>query len=270
MPTKSPDEMDDVERSVLPARSAHRTKDAATRSGEVTHTDDGPPRSAVETIVQAVRDGVVSGRFVAGQRLVEADLMSEFGVARNSLREALAKLGAQGIVELRPNRGASIRLLTRDDVIQRYQVREVVEGLAARLAAERIAAGEPADELHEAYRAMQKARRSGDVNGYVRENLRFHTQIVKLSGNGLLSDLTDQLRLQTFQLQYGSLISAENTRRSMHGHDGIFKAIVAGDGALAERRMRRHVSESCSLVLDFPGYVFSGRRHRQDEDGTTP
>jgi DNA-binding GntR family transcriptional regulator len=230
----------------------------------MTHIDDRPPRSAVETVVRSVRNGPLSGRFVPGQRLVEADLVSEFGVARNSLREALATLAAQGIVELRPNRGASIRLLTREDVIDRYQIREVVEGLAARLAAERIMEGESADDLHDAYRAMQKARRSGDINGYVGENLRFHTEIVKLSGNGLLGELTDHLRLQTFHLQFGWLVSAENTGRSMRGHDAILKAIIAGDGALAERRMRRHVSESCSVILDFPGYVFSGRQLQRD------
>ncbi len=118
------------------------------------------PGTAVQRAVHAIREGIRSGRFVPGQRLIEPDLTRELGVGRNALREALAQLGSDGLVKLEPHRGASIRRLTREDVAHFYQVREALEGMSARLAASNIGLPGHRERLEAAVTKLAKSQRN--------------------------------------------------------------------------------------------------------------
>ncbi len=111
-----------------PVKSA-AAKDAAARDNA-----GGSPNFIVREILR----GLYRGRFVPGQKLIEADLTRDFGVSRGSVREALNRLAAEGVVTLTLHRGAYIRSLTRAEVVELLSVMEVIVGLAARTAAQRI------------------------------------------------------------------------------------------------------------------------------------
>src|SRR5262245_36913428 len=97
---------------------------------------------AVHRVYQALRDRIVGGEILPGMHLVEGDVTADFGVSRGTVREALRRLSADDLVELIPHRGARVRRLSRRDVEELYVVREAIECVAARLAAEG-----PAEEL---------------------------------------------------------------------------------------------------------------------------
>ncbi|UCE30896.1 MAG: GntR family transcriptional regulator, partial [Burkholderiales bacterium] len=98
-----------------------------------------PAPSVVEDAVARLREALLEGRFAPGQRLVEADLVATLGVSRSSVRSALERLAAEGLVRLSAHRGAVARRMSRREVEELYAIRERLEGLAAGLAAERAA-----------------------------------------------------------------------------------------------------------------------------------
>ena len=224
-----------------------------------THPPDGRP-SAVDRVVATVRSGVRDGRFAPGQRLVEADLMRELGIGRNTLREALSRLSSDGLVTIAPHRGASVRRLTRTNVEQLYELREVLEGLAARLAALRINAPGHRDRLLAALNAVQETARTAEMPQYIDENLRFHRTVVEMSGHTRLLELVDQLQLQTFRVQFRS--AAAHDRTGMRGfsvseHQSLAEAILAGDAEQAENIMRTHLRHTGSSILQLPDSDFA-------------
>jgi DNA-binding GntR family transcriptional regulator len=217
--------------------------------------------SAVERVVTTVREGIKTGRYVPGQRLVEADLMRELGVGRNALREALSRLRSDGFVQIEAHRGASIRRLTRDDVAQLYELREVLEGLASRLAAERIAESDHRDRLLAALESMHEVARTAELPTYMDENIRFHRTIVELSAHPRLEELVDQLQIQTFRIQFRSAAAIHDRtgmrEYSVTEHQSLATAILDGDGARAEDLMRRHLRHTRSGIMQLPDGDFA-------------
>jgi DNA-binding GntR family transcriptional regulator len=197
--------------------------------------------TVVQRIAHQLREGVREGQYAPGQRLVEADLTRSLGVSRGPLREALGRLATEGIVELEPYRGAVVRRLTREDVASLFQVREVLEGQAAALAAARIGAGDNRRRFQRAITAIDAHRTRDDVVAYMDENSRFHDLILELSGNTLLCSISAQLSTPTFRLQFRDLLGARSRNASIREHDQIAEAVLAGDAKAAERAMRKHV-----------------------------
>ncbi|KXX62851.1 GntR family transcriptional regulator [Rhodococcus koreensis] len=213
------------------------------------------PGTAVQRAVHAIREGIRSGRFVPGQRLIEPDLTRELGVGRNALREALAQLGSDGLVKLEPHRGASIRRLTREDVAHFYQVREALEGMSARLAASNIDLPGHRERLEAAVTTAREVAAQYDQPRYLDENFRFHRVIVELTENPRLIELTDRLETQTFRLQFRS--AQAQFDYSMAEHEEIAAAILSGDSDRAESLMRSHLQHTCSEILKLPSHDFA-------------
>lgn len=212
--------------------------------------------SAVERVVHAIREGVKAGRFVPGQRLVEADLVRDLGIGRNALREGLARLASEGLILLEAHRGASIRRLSRQEVVDFYQLREVLEGLAARLAAERIDELDHRDRLRRALEAFRTAAQRGDLPAAMDENVRFHGCIVEISRHPRLIELVDQLQIQTFRIQFRQ--DVEHMREySLSEHESLADAILAGDAERAEGLMRQHLRHTRRGIMELPDSAFA-------------
>src|SRR5262245_60220482 len=94
-----------------------------------------PAESRVETIIRHIKLNIRNGGYAAGQRLIEADVQRLTGASRGPVREAMRRLGAEGLVEIHHQKGARVRRLTRTEVENLYDVRAVIEGLAAQRAA---------------------------------------------------------------------------------------------------------------------------------------
>jgi DNA-binding GntR family transcriptional regulator len=207
--------------------------------------------TAVDRVVHLIREGVKRGRYAPGQRLPEADLTRDLKVSRGPLREALSRLAAEGVLEIEPYRGAMVRRLTRRDVEDLYQVREVLEGQAAALAARRIGDGDAAERLKKAMVEVADWRGSSDPNAYayMDSNAAFHSLIISLASNQVLADLMAQLRTNAFRLQLVNVMRINAREASIREHEEVAAAILAGDARKAERTMRRHVRHSYQAVM---------------------
>jgi DNA-binding GntR family transcriptional regulator len=212
--------------------------------------------STVETVTEEIRSGIKEGRYVPGQRLVEADLSKVLSVSRGPIREAIRRLASEGIIEIAHNRGAMIRKLTRHDVISLYQVREVMEGLSAKLTAERISNSNHRKSLDKFLAELNDMSRSEDYASFADHNERFHSELVKISENAELSKLISQLQISLFHLQFRLLLDQKVILQSIKDHENILKAILAGDEAAAERAMRRHIRRTREDIEKVPDKFF--------------
>lgn len=208
--------------------------------------------TVVERTVKAIQHGIKEGSYAPGQRLIEAELTKSLGVSRGPLREALYRLAGEGLVVIEPNRGVSVRRLTQDEVADIFAIREMLEGLAAKLAAKNIQDSNAVKSLKSVMKDMEKHYKSQDIAEYIQTNERFHDAIVTLSGNKQLAGLLAQLRIPLFRTQFKRLFYG-HIEQSMDDHLTIYNAVIDGDASGAERAMRRHIRNSSSLSKKEPG-----------------
>jgi DNA-binding GntR family transcriptional regulator len=206
----------------------------------------------VVAVARETREAILSGRLAMGQRLIEADLTREFGVGRSSVREAIRHLSSEGLVEIVPHRGAVVRRLTRAEVVDRYEIREVLEGLAARLVAARI--GDPA--IRQGLLDASGAEHGASIADYRMRNYRLHGAIGDLSGNAQLAAMIRQLWLPAVMSELRDELGWTHWRQSEAEHQAIIDAILAGDGEAAEARMRAHLRQGAGRITALPTRVF--------------
>ncbi len=202
-------------------------------------------QSLRERIVQRLRDAIVAGDLPANSRLAEPELAKRLGVSRTPLREAIRQLAAEGFVSTTPRVGSFVSHVTPQDAEELYAVRAVIEGLAARQAAEnpdpvkREILGEILDEL---------TKRKGDLRRYHEMSGQFHDAIVSLSGNRRLQAIHKGVSLHVSRMRALSLAGRGRPEVSLGDHRRIVAAIVRGRGAEAERLMRAHVEGARRVV----------------------
>lgn len=213
-------------------------------------------RTVVEYAIEAIRHGILEGHYAPGQRLIEGELTDVLGVSRGPLREALRRLAADGLVEIEPFRGAAVSRLTRAELADTLTVREMLEGLAARLAAERIAVPGNRAKANAALGTLKRAAGSADPSAYLEENDQFHNLIVDLSGNAVLGRQIAQLQLPTLRSAFFRLFDAALQTASLAQHREIIDAILSGDAARAERTMRSHVRRTIEIARRLPDGLF--------------
>lgn len=229
----------------------------AARKTPIEVTAESRPVSTVARVTEELRKRIKTGRFAPGQRLIEAELTSMLDVSRGPLREAMARLAGDGLVLIEPNRGATVRALARDEVSSIAAIREVLEGLAARLAADHIDAPGQRATFRKAWTEMSAGPARTNAGDYVDANERFHSTIVRISGNAPLAQLLEQLRTPLFRFQFRSRITAVNLERGHEDHTAIAEAILDGDPDAAERAMRRHLRNSAKLIQSLPDDAFA-------------
>jgi DNA-binding GntR family transcriptional regulator len=213
-------------------------------------------QSAVERLFDVMRTHIIEGRFAPGQRLVEADLTEQFKISRGPLREAVRRLAAEGLVDITHNRGARVKRLDHNEVLALYEVREVMEGLAARLAAERANASER-KEMKAAFDNMGKTLKANNVRGYIGLNSGFHALIMKAARNAPLEAAITRLQTPVLRVQFESMMTLDVVKESYEEHRNIVDAIISKNGALAERHMRHHIGRSRELISHRPPDQFA-------------
>jgi DNA-binding GntR family transcriptional regulator len=191
-------------------------------------------------VTAGIRQAILSGDVVPGQRLVEIDLSEQFSASRGAVRSALLELATEGLVERTANRGARVRVVQLDEAIEIYEIRMVVEALCARKAAERIdAAG--IKELRRIGKDMKAAVAGGDVGRYRDLNQRLHGRVRELSGQRTAALVLDRLRAQSVRQQFRLASLPGRPRVSLPEHLAIIAAVCAGDADEAERAVREHL-----------------------------
>jgi DNA-binding GntR family transcriptional regulator len=201
-----------------------------------------------------LRSGILDGRYPPGERLGEIEVAAEIGLSRTPVREALRRLGSEGLVDVLPNRGARVRTWTVDDLEQTYELRAVLEGLGARRAAGRISAEQLAeldrlaDEMVGCDPSLGR-RPAGDFDDLAARNARFHAVIVEASGSDrLAATLAGLIQLPLVMRTYRRYTPAALARSHAH-HRELVDALAARDGVWAESVMRSHVLAARTVLL---------------------
>ena len=218
----------------------------------------------VDRVVEGLRASILGGRYVQGQRLIEADLTRDFNVSRGPLREAFRRLSAEGLLQIVPHRGALVRQLSYREIAEIYQIRSALEPLAARLAALAIDQGDNRRRFKAATREIWSKAPRRDP-GYHRENQRFHFSIFAVCGNAQLAKLGSQLQLPLVLLQLSGGKTPGMYQDSVMEHREIATAILHGQGRAAESAMHRHLERACRIVETMPESIFRDPLDRRAE-----
>jgi DNA-binding GntR family transcriptional regulator len=197
-------------------------------------------RTLWQRVHDHLRDEILSGRLTPGTELSEVALAESLGVSRGPIREALGRLAAEGLVTIRPRRGAVVRELSGEEFIEAYQVREALEMMAVRLAVPRLTR-EHVAELERSIDEMTTCGEGGDVTGFFEANATFHQVFFEAAGNGMLFDIYRQLRGQIDRHRPRSLELRGDLRRSIAEHKAIVRAAKTGDVDRAVHLVSEHI-----------------------------
>lgn len=207
-----------------------------------------------------IRSLIVNGRLAARTPLREGDLAERIGVSRTPVREALRLLAAEGLVEIRPNRGAVVSELAGAASEELAEVRAILEGAAARLAAPRITSSELAQlrELDKQMRALARTGTNDSLDQIARLNWDFHLIVRQAAGNRSLETLVNGLSYVPLARRTFRYYSEEAVERSMSRHAELIAALSVRNAEWAESVMRSHVWAAAST-----------QRYGPEEDVTT-
>jgi DNA-binding GntR family transcriptional regulator len=208
--------------------------------------------SVVDQVYAAIRERITSGSLPRGARVHQEDLAEELGVSRTPVREALRRLAAEGLVEMRTNRGARVADVDQAGMRGSYEARAVIEPGAARLAAgQRLE--EPLARMRAAVAAQRRSLRN--VQRSFEANREFHLALAAASGNEFLSQFAERLWVARIgeTIYERQVETQERMLLDVREHEQILEAIEAGDGRRAESLTRRHLADAMKRSLDILG-----------------
>lgn len=187
-----------------------------------------------------IENGIIIGTFGPGDRLDEVQLASRFGVSRTPIREALIQLGAIGLVEIRPRRGAVVVDPGPNQIYEMFEVMAELEGMAGAHAARRHTEGDRA-RLLAAHGKCERSATDGDADAYYYDNERFHHAIYEASHSSFLNDQCAALHRRLRPYRRLQLRVRNRMKTSFAEHARIVEAILAGEADAARNLLRSHV-----------------------------
>lgn len=208
-----------------------------------------PPGRLVDAVHAHLRAAVLEGRLEPGMQLSVPTLARELAVSRGPVREAVLQLVADGLAEERPRRGVVVAALGREETLQIHEVREVLEGLAARMCAEESRPG-LVESLGAVLAEHSDGVESTDPESYARGDQEFHRLLAEACGNSVLTELINRLHAQM------KIALARAADDADHRHQGrvelgvVLEAIRRRDPAAAEAAMRAHIERTRRLLSD--------------------
>ena len=204
--------------------------------------------SASARIEAALAAEVGAGLLEPGQRLDETRLAERFGTSRTPVREALARLVAQGLLASEARRGARVPSYSREQLGQMFEAMQEIEAVCARLAAQRLTLLSRA-AIEAAQAECAGAAQAGDVPRYLRANEAFHLAIYAATQNPYVADLASELRRRTGPARARKFAGADDLHASVAGHQALMAVIASGDATGAHAGIRAHLTESYLRAL---------------------
>jgi DNA-binding GntR family transcriptional regulator len=217
--------------------------------------DRGP--SSSDRVAQAITDNIMVGRYVPGQRFIESDLAHDLGVSRGTVREALKHLAAEGVIELTPHKGAYVRVMSRADAVELLQVLTVLSGLAASLAAERIAEGDHRKRLTAAFDRLQADGAKSDRVLHSVDRNSFYDVIFEIAGNRELIRINPAVPTQILRMQVHPFLTPQNLEELFADYPLLYEAIIEADGKKARRIIEVHLKRRAAQFEQLPARAFS-------------
>ena len=198
--------------------------------------------NASERVASDILKGLYEGRYVQGQRLTESDLVEKFDVSRTTVREAIKKLSAQGIVEIQPNKGARIRTISSRETRNILLITELITGLAARLAAENIDQPGAHEQIENALEDLIASGKGQTDAEFMRRRNRFHRTLSRIADCPEINNILTNLQVHLVRTR---LVMDPKEREQ--SYSDIAKKVMDGDANAAEQAARAHVRKVVEL-----------------------
>lgn len=208
------------------------------------------PSSASDAVYFGIVNGLDTRQVVPGQRLVEADLATQYGVGRNSVREALQRLSAEGVIEIVRHKGAVVSALSISETLDVLDVAERLTGLLARTAARAVAQGGATEPLERALDQLEKAGNAATPEDFNRARRHFYRVLLDLSGSRELRRMFRAIHMPIVHAQH-RLSSLQQLR--LRDYRAIGKAVLAGNDKLADSAGAEHVRNVREAILKQSG-----------------
>ncbi|HTD07194.1 GntR family transcriptional regulator [Undibacterium sp.] len=201
-----------------------------------------------DTVVEHLRNLIVEGTLSPGTKLNERELCETLGISRTPLREAMKVLGAEGLVEILPNRGASVSRMTETEIWETFELMSGLEALSGELACERITPVELA-EIKALHYAMLSCKAQNDLPGYYSRNQAIHNKINEAARNSVLRQTYIAMNRRLQALRFKSNFKVDKWDSAVHDHEEMIKALDARDGKQLAAVLRRHLLDKRDAVL---------------------
>lgn len=192
-----------------------------------------------EVVLERLRKAIIEGTLEQGDRLVETYIAENMGVSRTPVREAFRQLEIEGLAENIPRKGTVVKGISKKDIIEIYEIREMLEGLEFRLACSNISESQIAD-LKEKISVMEQCIDNDDITKYWKVHGEFHGTILYCSGNKRLIDQMKQIYEYLSSLRNFTLVMNERRLQAMKEHKALIEAFEKKDELLAENIGREH------------------------------
>ncbi len=228
---------------------ANLTKSASDSKGLTDLGKIAQRKSLGQHVFENLKSAIIKGDLSPGDRLIENQLAETLGISRTPVREAIHKLEREGFLRKKPGGGFSVLGLSRDDVIETFGIRSVLESYAARLAAQKHSK-QALKPLEKKIDTFQRRLDSGDFESLPDINTGFHDLLYGLSESPRLIKMIHNLRDQIFRFRQIILKDANLAKMSNQDHKEMLRQIRQGDGESVERLVREHIMRGQQAVLN--------------------
>lgn len=201
-----------------------------------------------EKILENIRDAILKGTLKAGERVSEPDLAERYGISRTPIREAFRQLESEGYLTVVPRKGAVVTSLSERDVAEFYEIKSILEGYAANLAAQKLTDKE-IERLITINKRLADLAAAGDVKTFFRVHDEFHELFLRASGNHKLLELIQQLLKKFNRLRIASLSLPGRMEVSVQEHEKIIEAFRNRDGAAANNLVQKNAAYGGQVLI---------------------
>lgn len=214
-----------------------------------------PKRNNREKVLADLREKIADGLLPQGGKLIEQDLAREFGVSRSMIREVLADLESQGLVAKQPKKGTLIRRVDSESLLEIMEIREVLEGLAARLAAQKSKPSDWRDLEKEFGEPFDQIVKNLDFEKYLDLITAFRNRMVEAAQNEELAKLINGLYAKIRIVQRRIVILPGRIQQAIEEHREVLKAIMEGDPDRAEEIKRLNLQSAREYLKKYKKWV---------------
>ncbi len=201
-----------------------------------------------EKILETIRDAILKGSLKPGERVSEPDLAERFGISRTPIREAFRQLESEGYLVVVPRKGAVVASLSERDIEEFYAIKIILEGFAARMAADKLTEKE-IERLESINERLHKIAKDGDVKTFFRVHNEFHEVFIKAAGNDKLSEMINQLVMKFKRLRLASLSQPGRMVVSIEDHQDMIQAFRDHDGNRADSLVRHAATIGAEVLI---------------------
>ena len=199
-------------------------------------------------VAERLRVGIDSGELAPGARLNEVELCNDMGVSRTPLREAIRSLATEGLVELQPNRGAIVSVVSSEDVTEILPIMASLEGLGGRLAAVNMKS-EKILQVRNIHNQMISHYRIGAVDDYFETNRLIHELITEGSGNQTLVDTINNLSAKVRRARFSAHMTQESWAKAVAEHEEMIDALESRDSNRLESVLIQHIETKRATII---------------------